>query len=56
MTATANAVTDSLAWLRTVAPSVFAQQRDLQLDSRTLQHGDVFIAVPGESGWEFCAV
>jgi UDP-N-acetylmuramoyl-L-alanyl-D-glutamate--2,6-diaminopimelate ligase len=48
MTATANAVTDSLAWLRTVAPSVFAQQRDLQLDSRTLQHGDVFIAVPGE--------
>ncbi len=48
MTATANEVTDSLQWLRSVAPAVFAQQRDLQLDSRKLQRGDVFIAVPGE--------
>jgi UDP-N-acetylmuramoyl-L-alanyl-D-glutamate--2,6-diaminopimelate ligase len=48
MTATPNAVADSLKWLRAVAPSVFAQRRDLQLDSRQLTRGDVFIAVPGE--------
>jgi UDP-N-acetylmuramoyl-L-alanyl-D-glutamate--2,6-diaminopimelate ligase len=48
MTVMANEVTDSLQWLRAVAPAVFAQQHDLQLDSRKLQLGDVFIAVPGE--------
>jgi UDP-N-acetylmuramoyl-L-alanyl-D-glutamate--2,6-diaminopimelate ligase len=48
MTPTANEVTASLQWLRAVAPAVFVQQHDLQLDSRKLQRGDVFIAVPGE--------
>jgi UDP-N-acetylmuramoyl-L-alanyl-D-glutamate--2,6-diaminopimelate ligase len=38
---------NSLAWLRTVAPAVFAQRRDLQLDSRKVKPGDVFLALPG---------
>jgi len=40
-------VMNSLAWLRTVAPAVFAQRRDLQLDSRKVKPGDVFLALPG---------
>jgi UDP-N-acetylmuramoyl-L-alanyl-D-glutamate--2,6-diaminopimelate ligase len=38
---------NSLAWLRTVAPAVFAQRHDLQLDSRKVKPGDVFLALPG---------
>ena len=38
---------NTLAWLRRVAPSVFAQRRDLQLDSRKVKPGDVFLALPG---------
>ena len=40
-------VMNSLAWLRKVAPAVFAQRRDLQLDSRKVKPGDVFLALPG---------
>jgi UDP-N-acetylmuramoyl-L-alanyl-D-glutamate--2,6-diaminopimelate ligase len=40
-------VMETLAWLRTVAPAVFAERRDLQLDSRRIKCGDVFVAVPG---------
>ncbi|HET9023772.1 MAG TPA: UDP-N-acetylmuramoyl-L-alanyl-D-glutamate--2,6-diaminopimelate ligase [Burkholderiaceae bacterium] len=40
-------VMNTLAWLRAVAPAVFAQRRDLQLDSRKVQPGDVFLAFPG---------
>jgi UDP-N-acetylmuramoyl-L-alanyl-D-glutamate--2,6-diaminopimelate ligase len=40
-------VMNSLAWLRAVAPAVFAQRRDLQLDSRKVKPGDVFLALPG---------
>ncbi|MBA2411809.1 MAG: UDP-N-acetylmuramoyl-L-alanyl-D-glutamate--2,6-diaminopimelate ligase [Burkholderiaceae bacterium] len=36
-----------MSWLRQVAPSVFADRRDLHLDSRRLQRGDVFIALRG---------
>jgi UDP-N-acetylmuramoyl-L-alanyl-D-glutamate--2,6-diaminopimelate ligase len=36
---------DVLAWLRKAAPAL----RDLQLDSRRVQAGDVFIAVPGRA-------
>jgi UDP-N-acetylmuramoyl-L-alanyl-D-glutamate--2,6-diaminopimelate ligase len=39
---------DALTWLRHVAPSVFFDRRDLQVDSRRVQRGDVFIALPGE--------
>jgi UDP-N-acetylmuramoyl-L-alanyl-D-glutamate--2,6-diaminopimelate ligase len=38
---------NTLAWLRTVAPAVYAQRRDLQLDSRKVKPGDVFLALPG---------
>ncbi|HVG04658.1 MAG TPA: UDP-N-acetylmuramoyl-L-alanyl-D-glutamate--2,6-diaminopimelate ligase, partial [Burkholderiaceae bacterium] len=38
---------DALSWLRQVAPSVFADRRDLHLDSRRLKPGDVFIALRG---------
>jgi UDP-N-acetylmuramoyl-L-alanyl-D-glutamate--2,6-diaminopimelate ligase len=41
------AATDALGWLRQVAPSVFADRRDLHLDSRCLKRGDVFIALRG---------
>ena len=37
----------TLAWLRNVAPAVFAQRRDLQMDSRKVKPGDVFLASPG---------
>ena len=47
MTGTDPVVMNSLAWLRTVAPAVFAQRRDLQLDSRKVRPGDVFLALPG---------
>jgi UDP-N-acetylmuramoyl-L-alanyl-D-glutamate--2,6-diaminopimelate ligase len=40
-------VMNVLAWLRGVAPGVFAQRRDLQLDSRKVAAGDVFLAMPG---------
>jgi UDP-N-acetylmuramoyl-L-alanyl-D-glutamate--2,6-diaminopimelate ligase len=40
-------VMNSLAWLRTVAPTVFSHRRDLQLDSRKVAPGDVFLALPG---------
>ena len=43
----ASAATDALGWLRQVAPSVFADRRDLRLDSRCLKRGDVFLAVRG---------
>lgn len=38
---------DALRWLRQVAPSAFADRRDLQLDSRRVKRGDVFIALRG---------
>ncbi|HVE90558.1 MAG TPA: UDP-N-acetylmuramoyl-L-alanyl-D-glutamate--2,6-diaminopimelate ligase [Burkholderiaceae bacterium] len=38
---------DALGWLRQVAPSVFADRRDLHLDSRQLKPGDVFVALRG---------
>ena len=41
------AATDALGWLRQVAPSVFADRRDLHLDSRCLKRGDVFVALRG---------
>jgi UDP-N-acetylmuramoyl-L-alanyl-D-glutamate--2,6-diaminopimelate ligase len=47
VTGTDPVVMNSLAWLRTVAPAVFAQRRDLQLDSRKVRPGDVFLALPG---------
>jgi UDP-N-acetylmuramoyl-L-alanyl-D-glutamate--2,6-diaminopimelate ligase len=40
-------VMDTLAWMRKAAPVVFAQRRDLQLDSRKVKPGDVFLALPG---------
>ena len=40
-------VMDTMAWLRAAAPRVFAQRRDLQLDSRSVKPGDVFLALPG---------
>ena len=43
-----SAATEALGWLRQIAPSVFADRRDLHLDSRRLQCGDVFVAVRGE--------
>lgn len=43
-----SAATKALGWLRQTAPSVFADRRDLHLDSRRLKRGDVFIAVRGE--------
>ena len=42
------AATEALGWLRQIAPSVFADRRDLHLDSRRLKCGDVFVAVRGE--------
>ena len=36
---------DLINWLRTTAPSA-----QLSLDSRRIQHGDVFLACPGEAG------
>jgi UDP-N-acetylmuramoyl-L-alanyl-D-glutamate--2,6-diaminopimelate ligase len=39
---------DIVAWLRTHAPAAGA--RDLRLDSRQVQPGDVFVAVPGARG------
>jgi UDP-N-acetylmuramoyl-L-alanyl-D-glutamate--2,6-diaminopimelate ligase len=38
---------ETMAWLRAAAPRVFAQRRDLQLDSRRVKPGDVFLAMPG---------
>ena len=43
-----SAATEALGWLRQIAPSVFADRRDLHLDSRRLKRGDVFVAVRGE--------
>ena len=40
-------VMDTLAWMRSVAPAVFAERRDLHLDSRKVKPGDVFLAMPG---------
>lgn len=40
-------VMETLAWLRAAAPAVFAQRRDLHLDSRRIKPGDVFLALPG---------
>ena len=40
--------TEALGWLRRVAPLVFSDRRDLHLDSRRLQRGDVFVALRGE--------
>jgi UDP-N-acetylmuramoyl-L-alanyl-D-glutamate--2,6-diaminopimelate ligase len=37
-----------LGWLGGVAPSVFADRRDLHVDSRYLKQGDVFVALRGE--------
>ena len=51
-----NAVaTSTLAWLRASAPAVFAERRNLQLDSRKVKPGDVFVALPGSTadGREF---
>ena len=43
MIETPKVVADTLAWLRAVAPSVFAERRDLRLDSRQVGRGDVFL-------------
>jgi UDP-N-acetylmuramoyl-L-alanyl-D-glutamate--2,6-diaminopimelate ligase len=40
-------VMDTLAWLRDCAPGVFEKRHDLQLDSRKVKPGDVFLAMPG---------
>ena len=40
---------DALGWLRHAAPSVFADRRDLRLDSRRVKRGDVFIALRGHA-------
>ena len=42
-----SAATEAVGWLRQVAPSVFADRRDLHVDSRRLQRGDVFVALRG---------
>jgi UDP-N-acetylmuramoyl-L-alanyl-D-glutamate--2,6-diaminopimelate ligase len=42
-------VQDTLDWMRAVAPAVFEQGRDLQLDSRQVKPGDIFLALPGTS-------
>ena len=42
-----SAATKALGWLRQVAPAVFADRRDLHLDSRHLKRGDVFVALRG---------
>ena len=47
MSGASAAATDAIGWLRQVAPSVFADRRDLHLDSRCLKRGDVFIALRG---------
>ena len=47
MTGPHAAAMDILAWLRAQAPNVFAGARDLQLDSRNIAPGDVFVALPG---------
>ena len=39
---------EALGWLHRVAPSVFADRRDLHLDNRHLKRGDVFVALRGE--------
>jgi UDP-N-acetylmuramoyl-L-alanyl-D-glutamate--2,6-diaminopimelate ligase len=41
-------VTQTLAWLREVLPAA-ARRGDLQLDSRKVKQGDIFVAVPGLS-------
>jgi len=38
---------ETLKWVRSVAPAVSAQRRDLQLDSRKVKPGDIFLALPG---------
>jgi UDP-N-acetylmuramoyl-L-alanyl-D-glutamate--2,6-diaminopimelate ligase len=38
---------NTMAWLRGAAPRVLAERRDLQLDSRQVKPGDVFLALPG---------
>ena len=43
-----SAATEALGWLRQISPSVFADRRDLHLDSRRLKRGDVFVALRGE--------
>ena len=43
------AAADALSWLRQVAPSLFADRRDLHLDSRRLKRGDAFIALRGNA-------
>ena len=40
--------TEALGWLHRVAPTVFADRRDLHLDNRNLRRGDVFVALRGE--------
>ncbi len=40
-------VEQALAWLHALPP-VEGRRRDLQLDSRRIRQGDVFVAVPGE--------
>jgi UDP-N-acetylmuramoyl-L-alanyl-D-glutamate--2,6-diaminopimelate ligase len=40
-------VMETLAWVRAVAPPGAAGRRDLQLDSRKVKPGDVFLALPG---------
>jgi UDP-N-acetylmuramoyl-L-alanyl-D-glutamate--2,6-diaminopimelate ligase len=40
-------VMETLAWVREVAPTVFAKRRDLHLDSRKVKPGDIFLALPG---------
>ncbi len=39
-------VMETLAWVREVAPTA-ARRRDLQLDSRKVKPGDIFLALPG---------
>ena len=39
---------EAMNWVRTAIPAVMSERRDLWLDSRRLERGDIFGAVPGE--------
>lgn len=50
MTAPRAEVTHILAWLRTHASAAAAHRGHLQLDSRCIGAGDIFVALPGAAG------
>lgn len=47
MTPTLGSATEAMNWMRAAVPAVFSERRDLWLDSRRLERGDVFVAVAG---------